>query len=438
MSKLAVIEGENLEILPKLASSTVDLIYIDPPFNTGKQQERTQLKTVASQDGDRVGFNGKRYTTVKVGTLGYKDIFSDYLAFLEPRIREAYRLLTDRGSLFFHIDYRESHYCKILLDSIFGRDCFMNEIIWSYDYGARSKKRWSCKHDTIFWYVKTPSSYIYNYFAIDRVPYMAPSLVGEEKAEKGKTPTDVLWNTIVSPSGREKTGYATQKPRKILERIISVHSNSDSLVGDFFAGSGTFGAAAYILQRDCFLIDKHKEAIDVMKKRFIGLDVQWYVENDSKKNKKAEFSSKIIRNPLKKNVKFDFMENRFNRHDGNAFARYSPVKYPSILSDSDKERIRKANKNKVALIRKRMLERKEAAAKMMPKKDAKQNRQDQKIQKKNEKLSVNNSKGIAEERPVLHELLPRETKLSKARKARVFVETEMPRISRPVSRIKKQ
>jgi len=276
MAKLDIWFGDNLQMLPEIESASVDLIYIDPPFNTGKKQERTQIKTIASQDGDRIGFKGKRYKTIKMGTLGYADIFTDYIEWLEPRIAEAHRILSDNGSLFFHIDYRESHYCKLLLDMVFGRKCFMNEIIWCYDYGARSRKKWSSKHDTIFWYVKDPKKYIYNYDNIDRIPYMAPSLVGKEKAARGKTPTDVWWQTIVSPNSKEKTGYATQKPIKILKRIMKVHSNPDSLVGDFFAGSGSFGAAALACDRKCFLMDKNEEAIVVMKKRFAGVDVNWH------------------------------------------------------------------------------------------------------------------------------------------------------------------
>lgn len=276
MTKIDIWYGDNIDILPQLPSESVDLIYIDPPFNTGRTQSRTQVRTIACQDGDRTGYKGKRYKTIKIGTLGYADIFDDYLLFLEPRLVEAYRILSANGSLFFHIDYREAHYCKILLDMIFGRESFMNEIIWSYDYGARSRTRWSAKHDTIFWYAKNPKDYIYNYDEIDRIPYMAPSLVGKEKAERGKTPTDVWWNTIVSPNSHEKTGYATQKPLTILERIIRVHSEEKSVVGDFFAGSGSFGQAALNCQRDCFLMDRNEEALNVMQKRFAAYNVHWH------------------------------------------------------------------------------------------------------------------------------------------------------------------
>lgn len=263
--------GENLSVIQGFPDASFDLIYIDPPFNTGKTQARTQIQTVRDEDGDRVGFQGKRYRTIKIGTKGYADTFSDYLAFLEPRLEEARRLLKPNGSFFFHIDYREVHYCKVLLDSIFGRESFINEIVWAYDYGARATKRWSPKHDNILWYAKDPENYTYRYDDIDRIPYMAPGLVGPEKAERGKTPTDTWWNTIVSPNGKEKTGYPTQKPLAIINRIMKVHSNPGDRVLDFFAGSGTIGESAFSLGRHVVLVDHNPEAIAVMKRRFARL-----------------------------------------------------------------------------------------------------------------------------------------------------------------------
>ncbi len=259
--------GENLPILRAMPGACFDLIYIDPPFNTGKIQTRKQIKTVRDAAGDRTGFGGNRYRSVDAGTRAYADSFDDYLAFLEPRLRQARRLLRPEGSLFFHIDYREVHYCKVLLDQIFGRDSFINEIIWAYDYGARSKKRWPAKHDNILWYAVDPQAYTFNYDAIDRIPYLAPGLVGPEKAARGKTPTDTWWNTIVSPTGKEKTGYPTQKPRAIIDRIVRVHSNPGDRLLDFFAGSGTLGESAARLGRHCHLIDENPEAAAVMKKR---------------------------------------------------------------------------------------------------------------------------------------------------------------------------
>jgi site-specific DNA-methyltransferase (adenine-specific) len=263
-----VIHGDNLDVLRTIPDRSVPLIYIDPPFNTGRQQRRNQIKTVQHENGDRLGFHGRRYATTMLSSLAFEDAFDDFLAFIEPRLIEAYRVLADDGALYFHIDYREAHYCKVMLDAIFGRDSFINEIIWAYDYGARTTKRWPAKHDTILFYARNPKQYTFNAEAVDREPYMAPGLVGKEKAERGKLPTDVWWHTIVSPSGYEKTGYPTQKPLGILRRIITASSNPGDLVLDFFAGSGTTGAAALDLGRDFILIDSNPEAIAVMRKRF--------------------------------------------------------------------------------------------------------------------------------------------------------------------------
>jgi len=225
---------------------------------------------VRAEDGDRTGFGGQRYATERLHTRAYADAFDDYLAFLEPRLIEAHRVLALNGTLYFHIDYREAHYCKLLLDAIFGRECFLNEIIWAYDYGARTTRRWPAKHDTILVYVRDPGSYVFNGDDVDREPYMAPGLVGPEKAARGKLPTDVWWHTIVSPTGREKTGYPTQKPLGVIRRIIRASSNPGDLVLDFFAGSGTTGVAAAELGRDFLLVDSNAEAIEVMRARFAG------------------------------------------------------------------------------------------------------------------------------------------------------------------------
>lgn len=266
-----ILLADNLKLLRTLPDESAELIYVDPPFNTGKRQMRPQMKTVRDETGDRVGFGGRRYRTELVAGkragAGYSDSFDDFTGFLRPRMEEAHRILTATGSLFFHIDYREVHYCKVMLDEIFGRECFQNEIIWAYDYGARAKRRWPAKHDNILWYTKDPKRYTFNLDECDRIPYMAPTLVGEEKAARGKTPTDVWWHTIVSPTGKEKTGYATQKPLGILERIVKVHSNPGDTVLDFFAGSGTTGVAAARHKRTFVLIDQNREAVKLMKRR---------------------------------------------------------------------------------------------------------------------------------------------------------------------------
>jgi len=280
-----ITHGDNLPLLQDMASSSVELIYIDPPFNTGKTQTRHQITTVRDEEGDRIGFQGKRYRTTRIRSTGYVDSFSDYLGFLRPRMQEAHRLLTATGSLFFHIDYREVHYCKVMLDEIFGRDCFQNEIIWAYDYGARAKQRWPGKHDNILWYTKDPEEFTFNLDACDRIAYMSPDLVGKEKAATGKTPTDVWWHTIVPTNGKEKTGYATQKPLGVLERIVKVHSNAGDLCLDFFAGSGTLGEAAAKHGRHFLLIDSSEEAVAIMEKRlarYLWPADQLEVDNRSK------------------------------------------------------------------------------------------------------------------------------------------------------------
>lgn len=270
--KNKILFSDNLAVLKTLQEGCVDLIYIDPPFNTGKQQARKQIRVEKDQQGNRVGFGGNLYQTRVIGEKAYRDTYDDYLGFLEPRLQEAYRVLSPTGSLYFHIDYREVHYCKILLDEIFGRDSFINEIIWAYDFGGRSKKRWPAKHDNILFYAKDPDKYTFNWDAVERIPYMAPGLVGKEKAERGKFPTDTWWHTIVGTNSKEKTGYPTQKPVGVLRRVISASSNPGDLVLDFFAGSGTVGEVCLALGRAFILIDNNPQAIAVMRKRFEGID----------------------------------------------------------------------------------------------------------------------------------------------------------------------
>jgi site-specific DNA-methyltransferase (adenine-specific) len=268
MIERRIVLGDSAEILPTLPDGCVDLIYIDPPFNTGRPQRRQRIRVVRDEEGgDRVGFQGRRYRSRVLPSSEFDDQFDDLAAFLEPSIREAHRILSPTGSFFLHLDCREVHYCKLRVDAVFGRESFQNEIIWAYDYGGRSRNRWPAKHDNILWYAKNPAYYTFNYDAIDRIPYRAPELVGPEKAARGKVPTDVWWQTIVPTHGREKTGYPTQKPIAILERIVRVHSNPGDLVLDFFAGSGTTGEAAARLDRRFLLIDSNPEAVEVMRKR---------------------------------------------------------------------------------------------------------------------------------------------------------------------------
>jgi site-specific DNA-methyltransferase (adenine-specific) len=316
--------GDNLPILKSLPSESVELIYIDPPFNTKKTQKRTTLKTIQDKNGDRKGFKGNTYKTIELGTRIYEDKFDSFLDFLRPRLIEAYRILSPQGSLYFHIDYREVHYCKILLDEIFGRECFLNEIIWAYDYGGRARTKWPAKHDNLLYYAKNPKQYIFNAEEIDKEPYMAPGLVGIEKAKKGKMPTDTWWaaftgtdkpshpsdtwwmnyvdqlepkgqndnwwQTIVPTGSRERLGYPTQKPRKLIDRIIKASSIKGNMVLDFFAGSGTVGESCLELGRNFILIDNNQSALEVMAQRFAGINNMQWVNFDPKpyQNSKRE------------------------------------------------------------------------------------------------------------------------------------------------------
>jgi site-specific DNA-methyltransferase (adenine-specific) len=262
-----VITGDNLPVLGALPVGHFDLIYMDPPFNTGRAQGRDTIAVERAEDGSRVGFGGRRYRSRLLQTLSYDDAFADYLGFLEPRLTAARELLTPHGTLYFHIDYREAHYCKLLLDEIFGRDAFLNELIWAYDYGAKPRRRWPAKHDTILVYVRNPGSHHFDADAVEREPYMAPGLVGPEKAARGKRPTDVWFHTIVPTNGREKTGYPTQKPEGVLRRIVSASSRPGSWCLDPFAGSGTLGAVCRGLGRRFVLVDSSPVAIDVINRR---------------------------------------------------------------------------------------------------------------------------------------------------------------------------
>jgi len=262
-----IVHGDNLAVASSLPGDSFRLIYLDPPFNTGKTQRRQRMTVTRDDEGARTGFGGRSYTSEAGAISRYADTFDDYWAFLEPRLVETQRLLTPDGTLYLHLDYREAHYAKVALDRLFGRECFLNEIIWAYDYGGRSNRRWPAKHDTILVYVKDPERYYFDSAEVDREPYMAPGLVTPEKVARGKLPTDVWWHTIVPTNGRERTGYATQKPEGILRRIVHASSAAGDSVLDLFAGSGTTGAVAAALGRRYLLVDSSAEAVEVMRAR---------------------------------------------------------------------------------------------------------------------------------------------------------------------------
>ncbi|MFL5821255.1 MAG: DNA-methyltransferase [Solirubrobacteraceae bacterium] len=267
-----LIEADNAAVLPLLPAGGFDLIYIDPPFNTGARRHRRTLATTADPDGERTGFAGRRYRSRLLSSLAYADEFADYLGFLAPRLQEARRLLAPYGTLYFHIDYREAHYCKLLLDELFGRECFLNEIIWAYDYGGKPRRRWPAKHDTILVYVREAGRHWFDTDAVEREPYMAPGLVGARKAARGKRPTDVFWHTIVPTAGAEKTGYPTQKPEGVVRRLVAASSRPGGWCLDFFAGSGTLGAVCVKLGRRFVLVDSNPAAIGIAARRVAAAD----------------------------------------------------------------------------------------------------------------------------------------------------------------------
>jgi site-specific DNA-methyltransferase (adenine-specific) len=262
-----ILLGDNLAVMAGFADGAFRMIYLDPPFNTGRERAARRLRTVAAADGDRTGFGGRRYRSELLEGSSYRDSFDDYLGFLEPRVREARRLLDPEGTLYLHLDYREAHYVKLLCDEIFGRECFLNELVWAYDYGAKPRRRWPAKHDTILVYVRDPGRYWFDADAVEREPYMAPGLVTPEKAARGKLPTDVWWHTIVPTSGRERTGYPTQKPEGLVRRMVLASSRPGDRVADFFAGSGTLGAVAAATGRRYVLVDANPDAVAVMERR---------------------------------------------------------------------------------------------------------------------------------------------------------------------------
>ena len=274
-----IVLGDNLEVAAALPDGCARLIYLDPPFNTGRAQTHRSIRTVRNPDGDRTGFGGQRYETVTQTLFGYDDRFADYWGFLSPRLAEAWRLLDERGTLYLHLDYREAHYAKVALDALFGRECFLNELIWAYDFGGKATRRWPAKHDTILVYVKDPQRYFFDNATVDREPYMAPGLVTPEKVARGKLPTDVWWHTIVSTNGSERTGYATQKPEGVLRRIVAASSAPGDTVLDLFAGSGTPGAVASALGRRYLLVDSNPDAVAVMRERLPAADVVEFASN---------------------------------------------------------------------------------------------------------------------------------------------------------------
>ncbi len=262
-----VVEADNLEVLRTLPDACVGLAYADPPFATGGSRRLASIRT-GQGDGTRTGFGGRTYRYEVVSDMAWSDDLplDRHLEALHARLVEVHRVLAPDGSLYLHVDWRTAHHVRLLLDEVFGPERFLNELVWAYDYGGRSRDRWPRKHDTILWYAKG-DAWVFERDAIDRIPYLAPGLVGPEKAARGKLPTDVWWLTIVPPGSRERTGYPTQKPVRLLERIVAASSRAGDLVLDPYAGSGTTGVAAARLGRRWLLIDRNPDAVRIAKAR---------------------------------------------------------------------------------------------------------------------------------------------------------------------------
>lgn len=269
-----ILQGDNLILMQQLidAGVEVDLVYIDPPYGIKVDE--------------------------KFGMLAWKDVFEpknrvdeiiniellcskgecNYLRWLYPRLVLLKELLSERGSIYLHIDWHAGHYVKLIMDDIFGKENFRNEIVWCYRQGGRSQSNYSQKHDTIYWYSKSNSQWVFNGDSV-RVPYegtggyqtSGKGVVINGKVYKpnelGKIPEDWWDIPAIPPMSMERIGYATQKPEALLERIIKGSSNEDSIVLDVFGGSGTTAAVAERLGRRWIIIDNNPEAIEIITKR---------------------------------------------------------------------------------------------------------------------------------------------------------------------------
>jgi site-specific DNA-methyltransferase (adenine-specific) len=259
-------KGSALDLLHSIPDESIDLIYTDPPFGTGNIQTMDRKKA------------GKT-----VSKIEYSDKYENYLDFLEPHLIQMHKVLKSTGTMYLHMDWRWVHYAKVMCDGIFGMENFLNEVVWSYNFGGRGKDRWPQKHDTILVYIKEMGKHTFNWNDIDRIPYAAPELqyVGrtKEEAEKriaeGQVPTDVWSMSIVGTASKERVGYPNQKPQKLMKRAIVASSNVGDIVLDPFGGSGSTAAAAMEANRKFITGDSSPDAIQTMRNRFTGLDVKF-------------------------------------------------------------------------------------------------------------------------------------------------------------------
>lgn len=277
-----LIWGDNKYVMSALLekyAGKIDLIYIDPPFATGANFSTTV--TIGENELEHT----KEASAIK--ELAYRDTWGkgldSFLQMMYDRLLLMRELLSEKGSIWVHCDWRVNSHIRLMLDEVFGSDKFLNEIIWCYTSGGKSRKFFSRKHDTIFWYSKT-ENYIFNDENI-RIPYSEKTQQNYKKGlkgstytsdvvlnEKGKIPEDYWDIAVASKSLIENLGYPTQKPEKLLNRIIEASSNKDSIVADFFCGSGTTAAVAEKLGRRWITSDLGRYAIHTARKRFLEIE----------------------------------------------------------------------------------------------------------------------------------------------------------------------
>lgn len=257
-----IIRADNLTFMARLPGQCCDLIYVDPPFCTGKERTR--------------GDGRHKFADHWPGGL------KAYLDFLQPRLEQMHRILKPAGSLYVHLDWRAVHYVKVLLDDIFGEGQFLNEIIWSYRTGGLSKRWFARKHDTILLYARQAGKHKFKVlragaFRTDGMnfdeqgrPYKQTRAGRLYFHPDGPALTDVWEIPFLSTVSLERTGYPTQKPEALLERIIEASSEPGDLVADFFCGSGTTAAVAKRLGRRWLTCDISPEAVRMARKRVLG------------------------------------------------------------------------------------------------------------------------------------------------------------------------
>lgn len=249
--------SEASRLMSELSEGSIDLIYADPPFGTNNRQ--------------------------RSGDLSYSDSFDDYVQFIKEHAAHLQRVLNDSGTAYVHLDYRWVHYAKVELDLTFGRENFLGEIVWSYNFGGRGKNFFAKKHDTILVYAKQKGHHVFNYDDIDRIPYKAPEMqyVGRsrEEAERriaaGQVPTDVWDIPIIGTNSRERVGYPTQKPTSLIRRIVVASSPVGGVVLDPFCGSGTTAIVAASVGRRFIVCDKSEDAVRVTGERLTHAMVQF-------------------------------------------------------------------------------------------------------------------------------------------------------------------